>query len=424
MDSNKKKRKNDDDSDGDGSAIVNGEHWPRYWIMEGADVNNPLPNPFVTSKGIQSISSTIEVRKLKNGSLLLRCEHRKQAIALEKTVQLVSVPVKVTPHRTLNSSMGIIRCRDIYDMTEEEIQLELASQGIAKVKRFTIKKDGQVKKTNTYLLTFQMTTPPQSINVGYLRVKVEAFVPNPLRCYKCQRYGHGQNTCKGQSVCHKCSKEDHGDDPCTGPLKCVNCAGSHSSSSKQCPIWIKERAIQKLKVENKLSYPEAKKQVEALQHTVPIGGTYASVTIKRVSISTQTNESCFPQSASTMTDQSRTDSPNNQMKTNESNKLPSSDQNIRNRPAVPKPALSKKPGAPQVPGRQVPRPTTPPKPGGYKHVGGRHPLNRSQGNRSQKGYDMLCLDLPSSEDDMDIGLASISRSPPRGARMKTLQHSK
>ena len=291
-------------------------------------------------------------------------------------------------------------------MTEDEILEELAPQNISKVKRFMIKKDGQVKKTNTYLLTFNTTTLPQSINVGYLRIKVETFVPNPLRCFKCQRYGHGQSTCKGLPICHKCGNKDHGDDPCTGPLKCVNCAGGHASSSKQCQIWIKERAIQKLKVEKKLPYVEAKRQVEASQHKVPAGRSYADVTTNKIDASTQTDEIHSNQSS-------------------EQNSNPGKPE-VNNRNDQTRPLLSSQMSSctqnEPSPGRSVPpsvppskKPGIPPKPGGNKN-NGRLFLVRNPNSRPQKGDDALHRHLPSSDDEMDFELASTSDFPPKNGK--------
>ncbi len=85
--------------------------WPRYWVMEGTDAQNPLSkmNPFLVSKGIQGISQSIKVRRLCNGSLLLTCDALSQARSLKKITRLGTAPVKVTPqdHEFLsrNSSM-------------------------------------------------------------------------------------------------------------------------------------------------------------------------------------------------------------------------------------------------------------------------------------------------------------------------------
>ena len=152
MDSQNKKRHRDESDDDNDTGPTN-LYWPKYWIMQETDSANPISslNPFAISKGIQSISSTLQVRRLRNDTLLIECNTRIQARSLERTTMLVTVPVKVTPHRTLNSCQGIIRCREIYDMTEEEIQLELAPQAVSKVKRFTFRRDNQTHKTNTYL---------------------------------------------------------------------------------------------------------------------------------------------------------------------------------------------------------------------------------------------------------------------------------
>ena len=34
------------------------------------------------------------------------------------------------------------------------------------------------------------------ITVGYLKVKVALFVPNPMRCFNCNTFGHTSQRCK------------------------------------------------------------------------------------------------------------------------------------------------------------------------------------------------------------------------------------
>ena len=78
------------------------------------------------------------------------------------------------------------------------------------VKRVRRKDEGQEKDTNTLFLTFCNASPPKDICIGYLRVKVEPFIPNPLRCFKCQKYGHGAQRCSSAAVCPKCALEIEG----------------------------------------------------------------------------------------------------------------------------------------------------------------------------------------------------------------------
>ena len=193
----------------------------------------------------------------------MECDTKKQSDLLLKSQKLVDRHMKVSIHPTLNSSRGVIRCRELAGMSETDIRDE---QGVILVKRIRRKEDGQDKDTNTLFLTFCNANLPKDIRIRYLRAKVDPFVPNPLRCFKCQKYGHGAQRCSSAAVCPKCALEHEG--PCTNspppppPPQCVNCEGAHPSSSKDCDVWKKEKQIQKVKTERKISYPDARKIVQ------------------------------------------------------------------------------------------------------------------------------------------------------------------
>ena len=213
-------------------------------------------NPFITAKVTQGIAGEVKaVKNLRNGDILVHCALRSHALNLLKLKAFAGIPCKVSSHRSLNSSKGIIRDRErcIQSVTEETLTKEMADQGVIYVKRFT------VSNTNTYLMTFSCASLPQAIKAGYHNIKVEVYVPNPLRCYKCQRYGHGAMRCTNGHICHRCGGNEHEGSECKETPFCCNCKGSHMASSKECPIWIRETAICKLKVSNNISIPEARK---------------------------------------------------------------------------------------------------------------------------------------------------------------------
>ena len=164
---------------------------------------------------------------------------------------------------TLNSCKGIIRDRMLKHETEENITEYLNTQGVTACKRFKIKKDGNFIETNTLLLTFNTTTLPKSLKIFYRIIPVEVYIPNPLRCFNCQRFGHHENGCPELpgSVCEKCRMGDfdHSTNACKNEAKCVNCHKNHQSKSNQCEIWKKEKEIMKIKVTQKITYLEAKK---------------------------------------------------------------------------------------------------------------------------------------------------------------------
>ena len=60
-------------------------------------------------------------------------------MGLRKITQFTDRPVRVSIHKALNSSRGVIRCRELSGMTEEEIKTELQEQGVVEVHRVTVK---------------------------------------------------------------------------------------------------------------------------------------------------------------------------------------------------------------------------------------------------------------------------------------------
>ena len=149
-------------------------------------------------------------------------------------------------------------------MSEADIVIELREQGVEEVSRFILKKDGKEIKTNTLFVTFRTPTPPEKIKIGYYNEAVNLYIPNPLRCFSCQEFGHSRKFCKKEPKCWKCGHEAHEGGECTSEsLCCVNCKGDHFSSSKTCPVWILEKEIQRVKAEKKLMYGEAKRLVKA-----------------------------------------------------------------------------------------------------------------------------------------------------------------
>ena len=63
--------------------------------------------------------------------------------------------------------------------------------------------------TITFILTFRNHILPQSIKAGYLNIPVDPYAPNPLRCFKCKKYGHGQKIRCNKMTCARCGQIDH-----------------------------------------------------------------------------------------------------------------------------------------------------------------------------------------------------------------------
>ncbi|GFS87116.1 uncharacterized protein K02A2.6 [Trichonephila clavipes] len=127
---------------------------------------------------------------------------------------------------------------------------------------------------------------PSNIKAGYLNCKVRPYIPNPLRCFKCQRFGNSQTSCRGQLTYSRCASVGHASTDCSLEPKCINCLQPHPSNSKLCPKWKIEKQIQEIKTTQNISYPEARKLIVPQLHQ-----TYAQATkSSTLNNSTQTDE--------------------------------------------------------------------------------------------------------------------------------------
>ena len=108
--------------------------------------------------------------------------------------------------------------------------------------------------------------------MGLFNVRVSPYVPNLVRCFKCQKFGHD----KGKLKCVRCGEEDHEGFDFNNDPKCSNCGQPHMASSKDCQFFKKETEIQKIKTEKYISYPEARRFVTATNDS-NVQKSYASV---------------------------------------------------------------------------------------------------------------------------------------------------
>ncbi|GFW10539.1 uncharacterized protein TNCV_893341 [Trichonephila clavipes] len=123
-------------------------------------------------------------------------------------------PVSVVPHKSLNSCQGVIFEPDLLTTTDAEILNGFSGQGVIQVRRITIKKDASIIPTKHIILTFNSPKLPTTIKAGYLNCKIRPYIPNPLRCFKFQRFGHSQTAFRGQLTCSRCASVGHASPDC------------------------------------------------------------------------------------------------------------------------------------------------------------------------------------------------------------------
>ena len=287
-----KRRRDDSDSENEIET-----YWPRYLVMQASTPNDESLkklSPFAISLGIRGIAGEPkDVRKINQG-LLIEVTKRSHALNLLDTFIFVNIPVTVSAHKTLNSRKGVIRCRDLAGLPEDDICRELHDQHVTYVKRIHVERGK--KATDTYILTFNAAHLPATIKVGYLNIRVDTYIPNPLRCFKCQMYGHGSNQCRGVERCSRCG-EAHRSETCSAEKPhCIHCKTEHAASDRNCPRYMHEKLITRIKHTENISFQEARRKVETTQPS------YATVAQAKVGMGPKIKPRTSVVSTSTQTD--------------------------------------------------------------------------------------------------------------------------
>ncbi|GFU62673.1 uncharacterized protein TNCV_3442751 [Trichonephila clavipes] len=259
----------------------------RFLLLSIPNNEMSRKSPFAIQKALQGIGGNPKsVKKLRSGDLLIETISALQTKSFLLAKTFIDSALTVTPHKSLNSCRGVISEPDLLYASEGEILEGLSDQGVTQVRRITILKDSTRFPTKHIILSFNSPKLPTTIKAGYLNCKIRPYIPNPLRCFKCQRFGHSQTACRGQLTCSRCATVGHPSTDCTLEPRCVNCSQSHPSDSKLCSKWKTEKEIQIIKTNRNLTYLEARKLIAP-----QLSQSYAQVTkLSTTTTTTQTDE--------------------------------------------------------------------------------------------------------------------------------------
>ena len=117
----------------------------------------------------------------------------------------ISTPIQPTLRQPVGPKSVIYNVP--LDIKADEILNYLPPQ-VRFVKRFQYKPAGELElhDSTTVLLHFQ-SEPPSEVRIGYLLYKIRPYIPKPLRCFKCNRFGHVAYHCKIKERCSKCGEQ-------------------------------------------------------------------------------------------------------------------------------------------------------------------------------------------------------------------------
>ena len=131
--------------------------------------------------------------KITRQSIRITCINDAQKKKLMTLTCLLNKPVEVTAPRSNAHSdpakpqlyMGLIHGVPV-EMEVKEITEEIGAEWVNRLGR---KIEG-AEPTSTTVYFAMKDELPEFVSLGFMRKRVKTYVPPPLRCLKCQTYGH------------------------------------------------------------------------------------------------------------------------------------------------------------------------------------------------------------------------------------------
>ena len=229
------------------------------------------------SKAIKGLTTAPKkLIKSKSGFYVVEVTTDQAAKVLLETKSMANQPVDVTPHRSHNTSRGVIVSKFLEGASDDDLLDDLKNQGVTRVRRIL---RNRRHPTNAIVLTFDTPTPKDKVLLLHLALDVNPYIAPPMRCFKCQKFGHVSSKCKKKdATCSKCSGEHPEADCQSTTLKCANCKENHSAYDKTCPKYIEIKNVLEISAKRCISIRDAKKELTAQK-----AATYVKAAHKDVS---------------------------------------------------------------------------------------------------------------------------------------------
>lgn len=260
----------------------------KYLIMHRMDENKTMRDfsPILLETVINKVThnGTPECKFLKSGDILIKTQNVKQARNLIKLIGIFDSTIEVTEHKTMNYCKGVISAYELKSENSETLLNYLRGQNVIEVNMHQKTYNGITQNTGLVFLKFGVNTLPEFLTIGLLRVRVRPYIPSPMRCFCCHKYGHTSKICnmKDNPKCYNCNNDKHlhnKEDKCTNQAVCVNCNETgHNSYNRNCSEYKRQIDIQTIKVTQNVSLAEAVKRSNLKRLT------YAQVSTKQTEI--------------------------------------------------------------------------------------------------------------------------------------------
>ena len=261
--------------------------WPRYLRVKMSKKISKLDFENYLLK--QCATKEMNFKKIsEDNEWLIEATSERQSMIYQNLKNCDGAEIEVIRHETLNSCYGTIilppNDENIDYIREKEKILEnlkLRHPSVQDVEVYAIpSRKNRQNQITIAKVKFDGSTLPFRIRLMGESLEVREFIPKPLQCLKCFRFGHSKKYCKREPKCGYCGSEEHenlwncGDAP-----KCANCGQEHHARHKECIHYVYNTQLKLLQTRRGMSIKEARIELRSRNYIDPNHQiTYSEVT--------------------------------------------------------------------------------------------------------------------------------------------------
>ena len=243
------------------------DNWSRYLVLKTSNK--------ITSAKLENIllshysSKEMSFRLIKPNEWLIHTTTKAQSEIYQSLNEIEGIDVSVKKHDTLNSIQGTIilpNIDDEHDLPNKDLLLDSLKKRYSNVQDLEIYEIPSRNNSRTLRIgkiKFEGQVLPDKIKIQGQSCELRPFIPKPLQCKMCSKFGHTDKKCRGNPVCAYCSSEDHLTKWNCGTPKCINCGLEHHARSKQCAFFTYNTELKLLVDRTGMSIREAKLELKA-----------------------------------------------------------------------------------------------------------------------------------------------------------------